>query len=83
MPRTLYHERDSESITWYPFPAYKPLKKGRYLVTYHRPSAGRWVGIHRWDGEIWERNADITAWMVLPERYGHGGRPRGRSDKHE
>lgn len=68
MPRTVYHESGKEA-TWKAFPAYKPIKCGRYLVTFRRPTAGKWVGISRWNGEIWERNADVTAWMVLPSRY--------------
>ena len=72
MPRTLYHKKENEATKWYPFPAYKPLNKGRYLVNFRRPTAGRWIAICRWDGQIWDRNADVIAWMVLPERYKNG-----------
>lgn len=69
---TITGERQGEIMgdKWYSFPAYKPMKPGRYLVTLRRPRAGRWVDIRRWNGEIWERNDDVSAWMVLPERFG-------------
>lgn len=75
MPKTLYHEKE-HAVKWYPFPAYKPAQKGRYLVTFRRPSAGKWVAICKWVGLVWDRNADVTAWMVLPERFGSGGRDK-------
>ncbi len=59
---------------WNAFPMYKPAQKGRYLVTYRRPTAGKWVVIRFWDGEAWERNDDIVAWMRLPERYKTNGK---------
>lgn len=59
-------------LKWYGFPAYKPAEKGRYLVTFRRPWAGKWVAIRIWDGHAWERNDDVVAWMRLPERYEKG-----------
>ena len=65
-----------EGIRWLRFPGYKPYKAGRYLVTYKRSRAGRFVDIRRWDGEVWEGNADVTAWAALPERYIDGEKRR-------
>lgn len=56
-------------IKWYGFPAYKPAKPGRYLVTFRRSRSGKWVEIRRWDGEAWERNDDVVAWMPVPMKY--------------
>lgn len=60
-------------LKWYSFPMYKPEKPGRYLVSFRRPQAGKWVGISIWNGEAWTRNQDVTAWMRLPERYTRRG----------
>lgn len=54
---------------WYEYPKYKPMRRGRYLVTFRRPTIGKWVGIRMWEGHTWEKNDDVAAWMRLPERY--------------
>ena len=54
---------------WIRFPEFKPAKPGRYIVTYKHFRAGRWIDIKKWNGEVWERNCEVVAWMPTPPRY--------------